>query len=154
MVAAVLVLGFGLGLLSQAAPPQAKDQGSHHERQGSRWPLKWWSDKEVAAILKLSSQQRTQLDQMFNAWAISQRVVLSELTEANDAVDTLLAQPTLDLHACQKAIERAERLKYAVSKSRSLFLFSLLQFLAPEQRVKLLENARRGPPGKEGTPRE
>jgi Spy/CpxP family protein refolding chaperone len=132
----VAVLSVPEGQIEQAVPEKLQSAQSHDGPQ-KKVPFKWWADDNIVSDLKLTAEQRQRISRAYDLWAPPQRTRWAELHEAEGALAQILAATPFDFSKSLHAIERVERLKFEVSRSRSFLLLTLYSELRPEQRLKL-----------------
>lgn len=103
----------------------------------TRRPFRWWKDPDIAAKLKLTEGQRTQIDRQFESWLPDQRKLWLAVEKLSEDLDVLLQATVVDEASAAATMERLETAKYQMSRNRSQLLLRIYLILTREQRAIL-----------------
>jgi Spy/CpxP family protein refolding chaperone len=134
-----------------AQPPAGRgdknDKPGEHDAQQQQRP-KWWLDPKLRAELKITDQQSSLVDQIWqssrpqlrDSWMQLEKLeaTLAEMTQ-DDKVDetTVIAQ-----------IDKVEQMRAEANKRRTVMIYRMNKVLKPEQRAKVRALYERPQPGK------
>jgi Spy/CpxP family protein refolding chaperone len=101
-------------------------------------PRKWWQDEATMALLLMSEQQSTDVEEIFQAtWTR-----LSELKKTLDALEdglSAMIRERRDEAVVAAKLDEVEDARSALNKARTLMLYRMHRVLTPEQDAKLKE---------------
>ncbi len=98
---------------------------------------KWWLSSRVKAEIGLTDQQSRDIEAIFQAMVPRLRAEKEELDRQEGLLAAVMKDDTADEASVTQAIERVERARGAMSKTRTLMLFRMNRVLSADQRVKL-----------------
>ena len=99
--------------------------------------FKWWQDEKFKAVLGLSVDQVTRLEEIFQTSLQKMRPHYDELSKQEGALSALIERPEATESEVARLAEQVERLRADLGLARTLMLFRLDRVLSPEQRVRL-----------------
>src|SRR5262245_54477501 len=77
-------------------------------------PRKWWNSESVRRELKLTTEQTTQIEQIFQSSTERLRTDKEELERARRVLSQLMARPEADDAEITRVIDRVEMARYAM----------------------------------------
>lgn len=101
-------------------------------------PRKWWQDEATMAVLGMTQQQSTDVEEIFQA----SRTRLSELKKTLDALEadlSAMVRERRDEAVVAAKLDEVEDARSALNKARTLMLYRMHRVLTPEQDAKLKE---------------
>ena len=101
-------------------------------------PRKWWQDEATMAVLDMTQQQSTDVEEIFQAT----RARLSELKKTLDALEadlSIMVRERRDEAVVAAKLDAVEDARSALNKARTLMLYRMHRVLTPEQDAKLKE---------------
>ena len=101
--------------------------------------FKWWQDEKSKAVLSLTGDQVTRLEEIFQTALQQMRPHYEELSRQEKALSALIERPETTEAEVERLAEQVESLRADLGKARTLMLFRIDRVLTPEQRVKLKE---------------
>jgi Spy/CpxP family protein refolding chaperone len=126
-----ILLFFGCFALAVATAVPVEAQGL------PRGPGKWWTSDTHKGELKLTEEQSTQIEQIFQASMERMRSEKADLDRAQDAFRQVLVKTDADELEYMRAVDRVEMARFTISKERTLMLVRIHKVLTPEQRTRL-----------------
>ena len=107
---------------------------------------KWWQSEEVREALELTDDQASRIEEIFQETLPKLRTQYEDLDEAEDELSRLLRDDDVTEAEVSAQVDRVERARSALSKTRTLMLFRMHRTLSSEQRVELrqLDRQRHG----------
>jgi Spy/CpxP family protein refolding chaperone len=134
-----VVLGQTSGQGSSAAQPRPSDkiEQRHDTKASPRPPFKWWAIDRYKQELKLTAEQSTEIEKVFQASMDRLRADKEDLDREQTAFSQLMERAWVDDREFQRAVDRLEMARYYVSKERTLMLVRIHNILTPEQRKGL-----------------
>ena len=145
-----VVAAFLLTLLcsagSQAATPCEHQRGSDIEKQKPptdarqqddppRW--KWWLHPETRRELRLTDQQSSKIDKIWQETAPKQREKYDELHKLEEALGKTIKENTADVSVVKALVEKVEDLRRETAVTRTMMIYKMHLQLTPEQREKV-----------------
>jgi Spy/CpxP family protein refolding chaperone len=130
-------------VFAQAQPhaPQAQDArkgaAERDAKPAPRPPFKWWASEEYKQKLKLSAEQTTEIEKIFQTSMERLRVDKDDFDRAQTNFSQLMERISADDREFQRAVDRLEMARYYVSKERTLMLVRIHSVLTPDQRKGL-----------------
>ena len=106
-------------------------------REPGRWNGKWWSTDRFKQELKLSDEQSSQIEQIFQASLPKLRASKQDLDREEAGLSRLMAKPVVDEEEVSRSVDRVEAARCDLSRTRTMMLFRMHRVLSPEQRAKL-----------------
>lgn len=101
-------------------------------------PRKWWQDEATMAVLEMTQQQSTDVEEIFQA----SRARLGDLKKTLDALEADLStmiRERRDEAVVAAKLDEVEDARSAMNKARTLMLYRMHRVLTPEQDAKLKE---------------
>lgn len=101
-------------------------------------PRKWWQDEATMAVLRMTEQQSTDVEEIFQAT----RTRLSDLKKTLDALEddlSVMIRERRDEAVVAAKLDEVEEARSAMNKARTLMLYRMHRVLTPEQDAKLKE---------------
>jgi len=134
-----VVLGQASGQGSNTAQPRPGDkiEQRHDTKASPRPPFKWWAIDKYKQELKLTTEQSTEIEKVFQASMDRLRADKEDLDREQTTFSQLMERPWVDDREFQRAVDRLEMARYYVSKERTLMLVRIHNILTPEQRKGL-----------------
>jgi Spy/CpxP family protein refolding chaperone len=99
-------------------------------------PFFWWRTEEVKKELKLTADQVTRIDKIFESTRPELRQEMDELARYDAKLQKLLETST-DEGLLARQIDRVETARANLNKTRSLMITRMRLVLSPEQRQRL-----------------
>ncbi len=96
--------------------------------------FKWWEAPEVQQDLKLTADQVTRIDSIFEA-ALARQKKNKVMLDALEADLSKLIESDADEPTVVAQVDKVEARRSAMNKERTLMLLHIRQVLTPEQRV-------------------
>jgi Spy/CpxP family protein refolding chaperone len=119
-------LVLSLFVLAAAAPASA---------QGFRF--KWWQTEQFQKELKLTSEQVTRIEGIFQASEPLLRAQVQAVDRREEKLSKVISDPKSDEAAVIQATDRLESARNEMTRTRTLMLFRIRRVLNDEQLVKL-----------------
>jgi Spy/CpxP family protein refolding chaperone len=104
--------------------------------QAPQRPFFWWRSEEVKKELKLTADQVSRIDKIFEGTRPELRQEMDELTRY-DAKFQKLIETSTDEALLARQIDRVETARANLNKTRSLMIARMRLVLSPEQRQRL-----------------
>ena len=101
-------------------------------------PRKWWQDEATMAVLEMSQQQSTDVEEIFQA----SRTRLTDLKKRLDELEadlSTMVRERRDEAVVAAKLDEVEDARSALNKARTLMLYRMHRVLTPEQDAKLKE---------------
>lgn len=101
-------------------------------------PRKWWQDEATMALLEMTPQQSTDVEEIFQAT----RARLGDLKKVLDALEADLSamiRQRRDEAVVAAKLDEVEDARSSLNKARTLMLYRMHRVLTPEQDAKLKE---------------
>ena len=117
-----------LSLVVQAA-------GAPAEAQGFRF--KWWQTEQFQKELKLTPEQVTRIEGIFQASEPLLRAQVQAVDRREEKLSKVISDPKSDEAAVIQATDRLESARNEMTRTRTLMLFRIRRVLNDEQLVKL-----------------
>lgn len=124
LVLSLIVPGVGMASAQQTAQPQS---------------FKWWKSDRFQQELKLTPDQITKIESIFQALAPIARSQKQSVDRHEEKLSKVIADPKSDEAAVMQATDRLELARNEMTRTRTLMLFRIRRVLSPEQVVKLNE---------------
>jgi Spy/CpxP family protein refolding chaperone len=124
----------------QQKPPQRADErrtpsAEAKPNEPERW--KWWLHPDSRKELRLTEQQSTKINEVWESTAPKLRERWHELEKLEDALAKVLQENTTDVSIVSQQIEKVERLRAEHTAMRNIMIYRMRQLLTPEQRIKV-----------------
>jgi Spy/CpxP family protein refolding chaperone len=119
-----ICLALSLIMLSAAAPASA---------QG----FKWWQTERFQKELKLTPEQITRIEGVFQASEPLLRAQKQAVDRREEKLSKVISDPKSDEPAVIQATDRLEAARSEVNRTRTLMLFRIHRVLSDEQNVKI-----------------
>ena len=133
-----------LGLISLVTWAVLQGVGaSPAQAQLPRGPGKWWNTDKFKQELKLTAEQSSRIEQIFQASFGPMRATKQELDREEAGLSRLMENPDADEGDVSRSVDRVEAARCVLSKNRTMMLFRIHRILTAEQRAKLDELDRR-----------
>jgi len=116
-----------LSLIVQAAAPA--------QAQGFRF--KWWQTEQFQKELKLTPEQVTRIEGIFQASEPLLRAQVQAVDRREEKLSKVISDPKSDEPAVIQATDRLEAARNEMTRTRTLMLFRIRRVLNDEQLVKL-----------------
>ena len=101
-------------------------------------PRKWWQDEATMAVLEMTQQQSTDVEEIFQAT----RARLTDLKKTLDALEadlSTMVRERRDEAVVAAKLDEVEDARSALNKARTLMLYRMHRVLTPEEDAKLKE---------------
>lgn len=101
-------------------------------------PRKWWQDEATMAVLEMTQQQSTDVEEIFQA----SRTRLSDLKKTLDDLEaalSIMVRERREEAVVAAKLDEVEDARSALNKARTLMLYRMHRVLTPEQDAKLKE---------------
>jgi len=101
-------------------------------------PHKWWQDEATMALLQMTEQQSTDVEEIFQA----SRARLTDLKKTLDGLEAELSamiRERRDEAVVAAKLDAVEDARSSMNKARTLMLYRMHRVLTPEQDAKLKE---------------
>jgi len=128
------------GVAAQTAPvqtPQTRDAHKSDAKPAPRPPFKWWAIDKYKQELKLTADQSTEIEKVFQASMERLRVDKDDFDRAQNSFSQLMDKPAAGEREFARAVDQLELARYNVSKERTMMLVRIHSVLTPEQRKGL-----------------
>jgi Spy/CpxP family protein refolding chaperone len=99
-------------------------------------PLQWWKMEPARSELKLTTEQSTEIEGIFQDAITLLRQQKDELDRLEGKLSRLI-ETSADEAQVTRQIDRVEMVRAALNKTRTLMLLHMRQVLSADQRVKL-----------------
>lgn len=116
-----------LSLIIQSATPAAAQS------------FRWWQSDRFQKELKLSSEQITRIEGIYQAATALLRAQKQAVDRHEHKLSKVIADPKSDEATVMQATDRLELARNELTRSRTLMLFRIRRVLSDEQVVKLNE---------------
>jgi Spy/CpxP family protein refolding chaperone len=143
-VTAAVLAGFlaatGVAAAQQEHPEQHGDTRggtAQAPQQG-----KWWLDEKVKTDLRLSSDQASRIDEIYQAFIAKMKDTADDLRHREEQLSQLISGNDVTEAQLLKEADQVEVLRGAIGKARTLMLFRMRRVLSADQRSKLTEIAK------------
>jgi len=117
-----------LSLIVLAAGSPAQAQGFH---------FKWWQTEQFQKELKLTPDQVTRIEAIFQASEPLMRAQMQAVDRREEKLSKVISDPKSDEPAVIQATDRLESARNEMTRTRTLMLFRIRRVLSEEQLVKL-----------------
>jgi Spy/CpxP family protein refolding chaperone len=117
-----------LSLIVQAAATPAFAQG---------FRFKWWQTEQFQKELKLTPEQVTRIEAIFQASEPLLRAQMQAVDRREEKLSKVISDPKSDEPAVVQATDRLESARNEMTRTRTLMLFRIRRVLNDEQMVKL-----------------
>ena len=117
-----------LSLIVQAAAGPAEAQG---------FRFKWWQTEQFQKELKLTEEQVTRIEGIFQASEPLMRAQIQAVDRREKKLSKVISDPKSDEAAVIQATDRLESARNEMTRTRTLMLFRMRRVLSEEQLVKL-----------------
>jgi Spy/CpxP family protein refolding chaperone len=117
-----------LSLIVQAAAQPAFAQG-----------FKWWQTERFQKELKLTAEQITRIEGIFQASEPLARAQKQAVDRREEKLSKVISDPKSDEPAVIQATDRLELARNEMTRTRTLMLFRIRRVLSDEQLLKLNE---------------
>jgi Spy/CpxP family protein refolding chaperone len=117
-----------LSLIVQAAAAPAEAQG---------FRFKWWQTEQFQKELKLTPEQVTRIEGIFQASEPLLRAQVQAVDRREEKLSKVISDPKSDEAAVIQATDRLESARNEMTRTRTLMLFRIRRVLNDEQLVKL-----------------
>jgi Spy/CpxP family protein refolding chaperone len=142
LLAVTLILGSAVPGLAgqrvpqvQSGPPQRPAPGSPISLPPPP-PFPWWKSEQDRKELRLTADQSTRIDKIWEVTRPELRQEWDELTKLEDKLSRLI-QNDADEAVLARQIDRVETARASANKTRSLMLVQMMKVLTPDQRTRL-----------------
>lgn len=125
---------FGQGRASPAAPRRAPSSNQQDPPS-----FKWWHSERFKTELRLTVQQSTQIEEVFQATVPRLRTLKEDLDRHQALLSVLIKEGTAPEAQVAQQVDRVEAARSEISKVRTLMLFRMRRLLSAEQRAKMDE---------------
>ncbi len=128
---------------SQTGPNRSPDPkggssaDAHDSHPALRPPFKWWGIDKYKQELKLTNDQSTEIEKVFQASMERLRVDKDDMDRAQTSFSQLMERPWAGEREFARAVDQLELARYNVSKERTLMLVHIHRILTPDQRKGL-----------------
>jgi Spy/CpxP family protein refolding chaperone len=117
-----------LSLIVQALAAPAQAQG---------FRFKWWQTEQFQKELKLTPEQVTRIEGIFQASEPLLRAQVQAVDRREEKLSKVISDPKSDEAAVIQATDRLESARNEMTRTRTLMLFRIRRVLSDEQLVKL-----------------
>ena len=117
-----------LSLIVQAVSTPAQAQG---------FRFKWWQTEQFQKDLKLTPEQVTRIEGIFQASEPLLRAQVQAVDRREEKLSKVISDPKSDEAAVIQATDRLEAARNEMTRTRTLMLFRIRRVLNDEQLVKL-----------------
>lgn len=117
-----------LSLIVHAAATPAEAQG---------FRFKWWQTEQFQKELKLTPEQVTRIEGIFQASEPLLRAQIQAVDRREEKLSKVISDPKSDEPAVIQATDRLESARNEMTRTRTLMLFRIRRVLSEEQLVKL-----------------
>ncbi len=100
-------------------------------------PMKWWQDEKFKAELRLTPDQSSRIEEIFQASFPKLRAAYEELNRREEQLSNLISGPDISEADVLRQADQVELVRAELSKGRTLMLFRMRRVLSPEQRLRL-----------------
>lgn len=123
-------------------PRPVKDQPGAGQREGPPGGgprFKWWQNDHIKAELRLTPDQSSKIEEIFQGQFATMKDVVDELMRREERLSNLISGADVTEAELLKQSDQVESLRSSLSKARTLMLFRMRRVLSPEQRTKLVD---------------
>jgi Spy/CpxP family protein refolding chaperone len=140
-VTAAVLAGFLAATGVAAAQQEHADQHGDARGGTAQAPQqgKWWLDEKVKADLRLTSDQASRIDEIFQGFFVKMKDTADDLRHREDQLSQLISGNDVTEAQLLKEADQVEMLRGTLGKARTLMLFRMRRVLSAEQRSKLTE---------------
>jgi Spy/CpxP family protein refolding chaperone len=125
-------------------PQDQKPKGESSEsRQRPRPPARWWTVEKYRRELKLTSDQTTQIDKIFQVSMDRMTAQKADFDRAQSDFSQLMKNGSATERDLLRAADSLELARFKVSSERTSMLVRIHSVLTPEQRLGLQAIAKR-----------
>ena len=100
--------------------------------------FKWWQTERFQKELKLTAEQTTRIEGIFQASAPLMRAQKEAVDRREEKLSKVVADPKSDEPTVIQAADRLEMARNELSRTRTLMLFRIRRVLNDEQNAKLV----------------
>lgn len=100
--------------------------------------FKWWQTERFQKELKLTAEQTTRIEGIFQASAPLMRAQKEAVDRREEKLSKVIADPKSDEPTVIQAADRLEMARNELSRTRTLMLFRIRRVLNDEQNAKLV----------------
>lgn len=142
LLAVTLILGLGGSAAAGQRPTPSQPPQPQRSTPGSPIslppppPFPWWKSEQDRKELRLTADQSTRIDKIWETTRPELRQEWDELTRLEDKLSRLI-QNDADEAVLARQIDRVETARANANKTRSLMLVQMMKVLTPDQRTKL-----------------
>jgi Spy/CpxP family protein refolding chaperone len=147
-VLAGVLAAAGVAVSAQQHSPQRPAQSQAHDDQrpdgrrgtpGVSQRGKWWQDDRLKAELRLTADQSTRIEDVFQSFVTTMKGTADDLTRREGQLSKLISGNDVTETQLLKEADQVEFLRGTLAKARTLMLFRMRRELTPDQRNKLSE---------------
>jgi Spy/CpxP family protein refolding chaperone len=114
------------------------DKGQDDKKPGAhQGPKKWWIDPQLRAELRITDQQSSDVEQVWQKSRPKLREAWEQLEKLEKALAELLARDDGDEATVAAQIDRVETARAEHSKRRTLMIYRMNKVLTVDQRAKV-----------------
>jgi Spy/CpxP family protein refolding chaperone len=118
----------------------------------------WWKDANQKAELRLSEDQATRVETIYQEWRPRLDASFRELRKRESQLDTLIRGNDTSEAEIIRQLEQVKQARGEMNQNWTLMLYRMYRVLAPDQRARLEEirkrNERSRGPSRGGPPRD
>jgi Spy/CpxP family protein refolding chaperone len=112
-------------------------QGVATPAQAQGFRFKWWQTEQFQKDLKLTPEQVTRIEAIFQASEPLLRAQVQAVDRREEKLSKVISDPKSDEAAVIQATDRLESARNEMTRTRTLMLFRIRRVLNDEQLVKL-----------------
>lgn len=119
------------------ADPQHSGRSDHkkpEERRGGPWI--WWKDETVKNELKLTAEQVSDIEQIFQTNMAQAKPLREEVNQLEASLNQTVRSNTAEISIVSQQVDKVERTRAELNKLRVLMLYRMRRVLTPEQNMK------------------
>jgi Spy/CpxP family protein refolding chaperone len=143
--AAGMLVAAAVAAPARQRPPQRPAQAQAHDGQHAGGPsqvpqrAKWWQDEKIVSELRLTPEQSSRIDDVFQAFFSQMKGTAEDLNRREEQLSRLISGNDVTETQLLKEADQVEVLRGTLAKSRTLMLFRMRRVLSADQRTKLAD---------------
>jgi Spy/CpxP family protein refolding chaperone len=132
-----ICLALSLLVGATAAPASAQNAGTPAQRPNPGFSFKWWQNDRFQKELKLTPEQVTRIEGIFQAALPLQRAQKDAVDRREEKLSKLISDPKSTEAGVLQATDRLEMSRNELTRTRTLMLFRIRRVLSDEQLLAL-----------------
>jgi Spy/CpxP family protein refolding chaperone len=119
----------------QRKPDDSKKPDANRPDDPPRW--KWWMHPDSRKELRLTDQQVTKIDRIFEDVIPKQRERWHEIDRLDKSLTQMVNENTADVATVSQLVDKLEKLRAEERSARTVMIYRMRLLLNPEQRQKV-----------------